>query len=508
MTDAFIHRSNATNRRVRSRLFRAACTTLIAAVLAGCERRPEQEKQPSGPRPNIILITVESIRADHVGCYGYERATTPAFDALSAQAVTFDNAYSVTSWTLTSHASMFTGLYPTAHKVVGPKDRLHDSYKTMAEVLHGVGYQTAGIISGPFLRGKHNLHQGFEIYDESAAHTSHTASHGDVTNERMEALITSFLTRQRDGSRPFFLFLYFWDPHYDYIPPAPYGDMFVPPHAETIDVRGYETKKIVTKDISQSQLDYVVAQYDGEIRCTDELLGRLWQRLRELGLWDNTAIVLTADHGEEFFEHGKKGHKNSLHVESLHVPLIIKPARPVVSDAPPPTSAPAVVARRDAGVANSVDLYPTILALAGIQADQPHHGRDLLGASPDQPRPSFYELVTSWYFKNRSTGKSRKESEQWMAVRLGDYKLITVRNKNHWTLYNVIQDPRELHALGSDHQGKMTELRLMLGRHERRMQALAARFGVGGEAKLTPEELQRLWSLGYINRSPADDSER
>jgi arylsulfatase A-like enzyme len=459
--------------------------------LPGCGER-SRDGVASADRPNIVLITFESLRADHVGCYGYERDTTPAIDALSAEGITFDHAYAVTSWTLTSHASILTGLYPTAHQVIGPKDRLPDSYTTLTELLNKNGYQTAGFISGPFLRTKYNLHQGFEVYDESTANPrGNKAAHSDITNPRLEAKVSRYLRALRSKTRPFFLLLYLWDPHYDYLPPDPYDKRFVPADAELVEMRNYETGKIVTKDISANKLAYVVSQYDGEVLWTDELLRVLWGVLQELGLWESTAIVLTADHGEEFFEHGAKGHKNNLHVESLHVPLIIKPAGKVTP-------------RRDGRIVNLIDLFPTLLELARVEPGQLFHGQSLLKPVTTGPQVTFFELVTSNYFK-RPTGEKYKKSDLWWAVREGDYKLISVENKDRWELYNVADDPGERHPLGSEHAGTLTRLRRRLAEHQARMTAQAAVWGRPGQAELTPEDIERLESLGYIKTTTEDE---
>ena len=463
---------------------------LSGGVIAGCGDGAQlgAGRAARDDRPNIILISVESLRADHVGCYGYQRDTTPAIDALSKEAVVFEQAYSVTSWTLTSHASMFTGLCPTAHQVIGPKDRLGASYTTMAELLRRAGYQTAGVIGGPFLRTKHNLHQGFEAYDESAANPrGNKAAWTDVTNPQVEASLTAFIKHARSRTRPFFLFAYLWDPHYDYIPPGPYNKRFVPPDAVPVDMHQYEIAGIVTKETSPNKLAYVISQYDGEILWTDAVLGRLWELLREQGIWENTAIIVTADHGEEFFEHGTKGHKNNLYVESVHVPLVIKP---------PGQTTPS----RDNRIVSLIDLPPTVFEFARVTTDQPIHGRSLLRAAPADPGPTFFELVTSNYFTRRTTGEKYKVSNQWHAVREGDFKLVAVEKKNDEIreLYNVADDPGEQHPLGVEHQSALDSLCAALAAYRTEMERTAAGWGKPRPAELSPEDIERLRSLGYV----------
>src|SRR5688572_14797396 len=164
-------------------------------------------------RPNVVLLTIESLRTDHVGCYGGERPTTPALDALAAEGVVYERAHAVTSWTLASHASLFTGLYPTVHRADRPLSRLDERHETLAELLAAAGYQCGGVVSGPYLRRPHGLHQGFAYWDERPASLEMTESHDDVTNPALLAGLERFLERL-DGERPYFLFAYFWDPHF------------------------------------------------------------------------------------------------------------------------------------------------------------------------------------------------------------------------------------------------------------------------------------------------------
>lgn len=464
---------------------RTGLPLVLLAVASGCEPENAPDPTASADRPNIILLTIESLRADHVGCYGYQRDTTPSIDALASESTVYEQAYSTTSWTLTSHASMFTGLYPSAHRVILPQDRLSDAYSTIAERLVGEGYHCAGVIGGPYLRSTFNLNQGFEYYDESVAALTNEQAHRDVTNPQMAEAMERFLRQERDPDRPFFLFAYYWDVHFDFIPPPPYDTMFVTPAAQPIESVQFGPLVALGRDISAAQLAYLVAQYDGEIRCTDDYLGQLWALLRELNLWDNTAIILTADHGEQFFEHSYLGHKHDLYVESLHVPLIVK--RPGQKEG-----------STDRRVVNLVDLYPTILDLAGSQGESLHGGWSLLGEGAGDDRPVFFELTTTWTVTDRQTGEKRHDSDEWVAIRLGSHKLLHVLETNFWQLYDVIADPGEKNPLGSAHHETAVRLRERLDGWREAMKALSSKWLQGPKARLSPEEERRLRSLGYL----------
>jgi arylsulfatase A-like enzyme len=234
-----------------------------------------------------------------------------------------------------------------------------------------------------------------------------------------------------------------------------------------------------------------VAQYDGEIRCTDEYLGRLFGVLRDLGLWENTAIIVTADHGEEFYDHGRNSHKNTLYQESLHVPLIVKPAGKTEP-------------RRDDRLVNLIDLYPTVLDIAGCKPSQPHSGQSLLEAAPDADRPVFFELKTIWTFNRKSTGESWQEIQNWTAVRQGHFKLIHVNDiskpgiPERWELYDLAADPTEKRPLSADHDEVVGRLQAELERWSADMQSMSKLWQPGGQAQLSEEEEGRLRGLGYL----------
>jgi arylsulfatase A-like enzyme len=462
------------------RALEAGAALLLAGCFASCG-----PSEPDGP-PNIVLITLESLRIDHLEVLGGTRPTAPHLDALGHEAVVYEDAHAVTSWTLASHASIFTGLYPTAHRTTGPKSRLDDSYTTLAEILSENGYQSAGVVSGPYLRAAHNLHQGFELYDDSPAEAVDLDAHADVTNPQMESLLEEFLNRQRDPTRPFFLFAYYWDPHYDYIPPPPYDEMFVDDECETVEVTEYEVTNQVHAGIRPGQLRFVISQYDGEIRWTDESVGKLFRLLKEKGLWEDTAVVVTSDHGEEFFDHGSKGHKHNLYAETVRVPLIIKYPRGRPRG-------------RDARLVSLIDLFPTILDLAGATSPVPQQGKTLIGPPRDLERAIYYELLSIFFFPRRGKSGMTKRVEEWFAVRKGDYKLITIPRKRRVELYDVRKDPEEQVDLAAAETARVQELLETLDRWQSRTQQLSRGPTEGDEAELDPEALERLRSLGYLD---------
>jgi arylsulfatase A-like enzyme len=438
--------------------------------------------RPRAPRrPNVVLITIESLRTDHVGCYGGARPTTPELDALAQEGVVYERAHAVTSWTLASHASLFTGLYPSAHRAERPLSRLDEKHRTLAEILAAAGYQCGGVVSGPYLRRPHGLHQGFAFWDERPSSLDMAQSHDDVTNPEMLAGVERFLERL-DPDRPFFLFAYFWDPHFDYLPPAPYDRQFVGADDEPVDVRDYEAEEPVRADIRPAQLDYVRAQYDGEIRWTDEHLGRLLASLRARGLWDDTLIAVTADHGEEFFEHGHKGHKHNVYQESVHVPLVVKY----------PGAGPR---GRDGRLASLVDVLPTVLEVTSVADPLARAGRSLLAQASE--RPVFLELLETWYIHRPGEPETREELA-WFAVLSGQQKLLFVPREQRLELYDLASDPRETRDLAAQRPETVRDLMQSLEAWRAEQLERARAYSEDARAELGDEDLARLRALGYV----------
>jgi arylsulfatase A-like enzyme len=467
--------------------------TLVVLALLGTLACSAEPAPPDGP--NVVLITLESLRTDHVGAYGGvsrsrpEVPLTPAIDAFAREATLYEDAHSVTSWTLPSHASLFTGLYPSAHQTDGPIDRLDDSYPTLAEALAERGYQTAGVVSGPYLRRTHNLQQGFQLYDDSISSLTNVLAHSDVTNPRMEEALRRFIEEERDPGRPFLLFAYFWDPHFDFIPPAPYDQMFVGPDCEPIDVTDFDRNPTVHADMAPGQLAYVLSQYAGEVRWTDEHLGRFFQLLADRGLWEDSLVILTADHGEEFFDHGAKGHKNNVYAETVRVPLIIKYPKQKSG-------------RREARLVSLVDIVPTVLDVTGTTASFPVDGASLQAPPGPSGRSIYHELLSVWYYRGPD-GNTFPRGRRWYGVRQDDHKLVWSESASggedgSYELFDVREDPGERTDLSAQRPERKRALKRTFADGMERARETAKLYRRGGHASLTEEEKASLRELGYL----------
>ena len=357
------------SRVARLRAHAAAALALLCAACGG-DGAPE--------RPNLILVSIDSLRADHLGCYGYARDTSPRIDRLAAAGARFEQAVSTTSWTLPAHAALFTGLYDATHGVVDNGLALSELHVTLAELLQRAGYHTAGFFGGPYLHPTFGLAQGFDVWQSCMTTTPDAASerdvragamaedaraHDDVTGPRTLAEIEAWLARGLE--QPFFLFLHLWDVHYDYIPPAEHAERFDPGYQGPIDGRGVATDPAIRADMPARDREHLVALYDGEIRSTDEVLGRILDALEARGALADAVVVVTADHGEEFFEHGGKGHQRTLFDEVLRVPLVVW--------APGRVTAGRVVSEQ----VRLIDVLPTLARMAGVDEPLAVQGRDL-----------------------------------------------------------------------------------------------------------------------------------
>jgi hypothetical protein len=274
------------------------------------------------PHPNVLVICMDSLRADHVHCYGYDRRTTPTLDSLASHGHMFRQAISQSSWTLPAHASLFSSLYMRTHGVTSPREALSSSASTIAESLRRAGYVTAAVLSGGPVTPEYGLAQGFDVYDtgcRSGGLEGVIKPTNACTNQRV------FKVLDQCGRCPLFLFVQYWDVHFDYAPPAPYDTLFDADYSGHLSVGRVRNNRFVPQKLSPRDLSHAVALYDGEIAHTDGYVGRLLARLRALHLSDNTLVVVTSDHGDEFLEHGAAGHCHSLFQELIHVPLLWVP---------------------------------------------------------------------------------------------------------------------------------------------------------------------------------------
>ncbi len=372
----------------------------------------------AGQQPSIVLIIIDTLRADHLSCYGYERNTSPVIDSLANSGILWEYASAQASWTLPATSSIWTGLTSRAHGArmdvsTGEVFGLDPAMPVLPMILKGRGYRTAGFFNVYLLSADFGFHRGFDTFD--------CRENGDgMAAETVDDAISWLEEVKQDG--PFFLAVHLFDVHDPYDPPEPFDRLFSP--EGTLGETAWE----VTPEgavARPQQCDHLERLYDGEISWVDSELGRLLSELRNLGLSDNTLVVLTADHGEEFLEHGYFGHGRTLYQETVHVPLIM--------------SGPGI----DAGVVNpgvvgQYDILPSIMDYCGIPVPEGVEGISILGSEPlDERSVPASGINTGTYFNQAS-------------VTNGSSKLIWNADTDSSEMYDLISDPDEQNPIPPD----------------------------------------------------------
>jgi len=453
--------------------------------------------------PNVILISIDSLRYDHLGCYGYGRNTSPNIDRTAREGALFETVVSSTSWTLPAHAALFTGLPDRVHGCLDERHGLDDSRLTLAEAFKQAGYRTIGFFSGPYLHACFGFAQGFELYRDCTSYSGEflartksgtllddrgiigqdimRMSHDDITNPIVLRAVRAWLDERPGG--PFFLFVHLWDVHYDYIPPSPYDTMFDPDYTGPVNGRNLAGARAKPKTWTRRDVNHLEALYDGEIRFTDDTLGEILGELDRRGLKDSSIIAITADHGEAFYEHGVHGHRWTLYEEEIRIPLVVRY---------PPTIPANLRIRHPASI---IDIAPTLLELAGAPTLPGATGRSLapLFRTPDGPwedRAVVCELNVPLFGIHA------------FALRDSRWKLIYDLRWHRTRVFDLLGDPREQSALVGDASPFTSEE--IDGRYERASRELeeaSRRMPVGDRRdtppipKVTEDQLR---ALGYV----------
>jgi arylsulfatase A-like enzyme/Flp pilus assembly protein TadD len=417
---------------------------------------------PAKPALNVVLITIDTLRADHVGCYGYKQIKTPNIDGLAADGTRFERAFAVVPVTLPSHTSMLTGTYPMLsgmHDFSGNK--LSPLQPTLASVLKQAGYQTGAVIGAAVLDSRFGLNQGFDFYYDhfdfsrlDEANLDEMERPGNVVAD--EAL--DWLAK--NSQKKFFLWMHLYDPHFPYHPPEPYSR------------------------------EYAAQPYDGEIAFADEQVGRLLRFLKEKGIYQNTLIVLCGDHGESLGEHGEKTHGFFIYNATMHVPLIIKL---------PENAAARVVLVADP--VTLVDLMPTVLGAVGLEIPSQVQGRSLLAAvragqgHDGDDRANRERVLYGETFMPRI-------HFNWSELRGSENAKYHFIDAPRPELYDLANDPGEVRNLFNEKKAVSGEMRAKLVGMIRDYSAgkeLAEKTG------LDPALMERLKALGYAGFSGGSD---
>ena len=413
------------------------------------------------PPPDILLISLDTLRADRLSGYGYGRETSPRIDAFAARGALFENALAESSWTLPSHVTMLTGLYPSSHGVAQRMKRAGPDLRFLAQELSEAGYRTLALTEGGYMSELYGFARGFDVFDEDARDLA-------TSLERAEHFL-------EEGDAPRFAFVHTYAIHCPYDPDEEYAAGFRSPDASPFETAGKcGNPDYNTVELEPGAVRHVSDQYDGSIRQVDDQLGDFLDRLAASGRLDRTVVLITSDHGEELHEHGKIGHEGTLYVETLRVPLILV--------------GPGVEPRRIATPVGLVDVAPTLIDVAGRTVPQDMEGRSLLelvdGLDPSAwPGHRVSELA--WQGQLRSV---------WTPT----HHLVVHPGARRAELYDLRSDPTEQQDLSATDPARVEQLRALLADYraarKARRRALATDLD-----ELSPERLEQLKALGYTD---------
>lgn len=428
----------------------------VASGPAGAPGETGEVPSPSSEIPrNVLIYLVDTLRADRLGVYGYQRQTSPRLERFAEEAVVFDRAYSNSPWTRTSVVSLFTGLHPETHGVHDKEDSAPADLLMLAELLGRAGFETAGFSSNISVSADFGLEQGFEHF-VYFPHEPYFAGREDqdpgyVPVDGMFPAIRDWLRRPHE--RPFFLYVHTTDPHAQYRPPPRY------------------------RRWGNGSAD----RYDGELLFSDDYFGKVLDLLELQGLLDETLVIFTADHGEELGDHGQMGHGHTLYNELLRVPLLVRH--------------PSLVPARRNETVRLIDLLPTLAEWLGLEVDPASlQGRSILALlrGGRDPWPQLRFVLGQIRYPSKIIGESLQVGRRKLVHTLADRS----GKRNAWELYDLALDPGERsNRFGSDPE-RDAELRARL----ESLQSLTAEAAHATEKTVLDEETERtLRALGYID---------
>src|SRR6266516_2491729 len=430
--------------------FRWFLFLLIAGVLVSISAAATTPN----PDTNVIVITIDTLRPDHLGCYGYKQIRTPNIDALAADGIRFERAYTPVPVTLPSHTVIFTGTYPLysgMHDFAA--NTLNPTQPTLASVLKEHGYVTGAVVASAVLDSRFGLNRGFDFYYDHFDFNRLQESNIDEMERPGNVVADVTLDwLSKNYQKKFFLWMHLYDPHFPYRPPSPYSE------------------------------EYKDRPYDGEIAFADSQVGRLIRFLKDKGLYRNTLIVLSGDHGESLGEHGEKTHGFFIYNATLHVPLIIHLPG-------------GMHAKTVANLVNLADLMPTVLAALNIQIPAQVQGQSLLPLMSPKKEDNARSLYAETFLPRLHFNWS-----ELRGVETETYHFIDAPKPE---LYDLRKDPGETHNLFADKKAVAEEMRVRLAKL---IQQYTAGQELAEKTGLDPVLMERLKSLGYAGFSGGSNS--
>ena len=439
------------------------------AVVSGCGRTVER-----GP---IVVLLLDTVRKDEVGTRRNDRDLTPAIDALARDGIVFEQAIAPSGWTLPSVASLLTGVWPATHGAAGKRTlltKVRDEVPLAAEMFRKGGHVTRAVANAAFVSPLLGFDRGFDIFDHRHAYNWNLRNASDTVDVALPWI--GELT-----GKPFFLLVHFFDPHLDYDPRPGYGAEISRPGLPAPPLTMEICRKLAEEGKdgrpTEEAVRYVRSAHEAEVSFVDAQIARLVAALRKAGLYDGATIVVVADHGEEFWDHGGFEHGHTLYDELLRVPLVIKPPRAL-----------GLGHRVVEEQVRMIDVLPTLLEIVGLEPPRIVQGRSLLSlmrGEKDEPRPSL--------------GESTLYGDDRLALRRDGYKLILDLAQSTVELHDLGSDPgetRDVAAARPEITGEME--RELMDLFETLTRGLPLLDDAPMPIDLSPEQIERLKSLGYL----------
>ena len=468
-------------------------------------------------KPNIILISIDTLRADHLSCYGYYRKTTPNIDNLASEGTIYLNNFSTGVWTPPAHASMLTGLYVSEHGVYGDK-RLADSVPTIATVLKGNEYQTSGFVNNSAVGALVGFDKGHDTFVEvwkgikpksiieriirgGVRRIRKRLGYEDMGADKTNKLFYDWIRNHMDKERPFYAFLHYIEPHNPLDPPYPYKNKYLNKkmfkNTDEPKIKKVANNPLIcfVEDLSlnDDEIDILKALYDSEIEYTDSKIGEVVEILKENNLYDDTMVVITSDHGEHLGEHNLWSHAASLYREILHIPLIIKFPEGIE------------YIKKVDSYTQLVDIFPTVMKIADIPENALNNNSGISLVYNKKNGNLFHDLVFAewegripYFIEKRLTGPksslitSKFVKKMWMVLD-SKYKYISSSDGQD-ELYDLKNDKNELNNLISKNQEVAARMKMKLAEWKSRRTK-----NISKEQFIIDEEIKRnLEALGYI----------
>jgi len=429
----------------------------INTIIANTGGENIKEQEMSFKDYNVILITLDTLRSDHLSCYGYEKNTAPNISSLAEQGVLFENAITQSSWTLPAHASILTGVYPHEHGAEKWQTPINKRLPMLQEILKQEDYSTAAFISTVYVSEKYGFNRGFDIFDSSLMmekQESNTTYAKGITDKAIQWL------KQNDNK--FFLWLHYYDIHHPFV----YHDDIDFEYFATIDPKTSTELTYLNWNIYPYKLNHFendkekyLSLYDGEIFYVDFYVNKIFNYLRDQDLINSTIIIITSDHGESFNNHRLVGHDNFLYSDLINVPLII-----YIPDIRP---------KVEKNLVEIKDIMPTVLELLDVN-------------KPDYVDESLFSTAKAKKQAYVFSEVHNRNEHRRIAVVHKDWKLIYTFDESYFELYNLRDDPEETHNLAKENPELVEKLKAFL-------------FEAMGVVELDEETLDKLKSLGYIH---------